>query len=428
MAAVSSCAFFAILLCASAKRKEACVTPDSSTPDQQHQPSEQMLLALRSSINTGTFSEEVTEHLAEYEAWSKQHQLTLQKVGRSKTLLDQMIADQSKASSPCTSMLLDVEHTVSSLMHDLRSLSDQVSTQVRTLEAETGKLNSTVLAFENVDKEFSEGVSECSVKRKQAAQNLSLYNAQLEVLKKIAKPSSPYTHTGKIEWPPVAPSLLEDGFWNKERCLAFVNFTQQHQEHFPQTTNTDCDANREELHKVCSAMYISIRGLAKEAEEHSEDKTCDRLIKKRKDEQLVSLVSQRKQQVSHIKFSSEKLEAIEPVLAHLNDQVNDLDAKVQDPIIKHPECGASDAVAQLVAVPDMLLSMHELIHSLQECPSHNYVVAKLPAEEVPQHVTYTVCAGDGDCGTEEPSHHNATSQMSNPTHVQAIMSWGGELE
>lgn len=432
MAFVVSFVFFAIIFDASAKPQETCATPVSLTPAHEQQSSEQSLLAFRSSSHTGTFSEEVTEHLAEYEAWSEQHQIALQKFTRSKTSLqeslDQMIAGQSKASSTCTPMFLDVGNTVSSLTHDLLSLSEQVSTHVRTLEVETRKLNGTVLAFENVAKEFSEQMSECHLEREQAAQKLSLYNSSLEVLQKIAKPSSPYTHTGKVEWPPVAPSVLEDGLWSKDRCLAFVNFTQQHQEHqehLPQGINTDCDANRAELHKACSAMYMSIRGLAKEIEEQLGDKTCDRSVKKKKDEQLVSLLSQRKQQVSSIKYDSEKLGAIEPVLRHLNERVNDLDGNVQDATIKYPQCDLSDKIA----VPEMVSSMHELIHSLQECPSHNTLpLDKLPVEEEPQHVAYTVCAGDGGCGTEEPISHNATSQMLNPSHVQAIMSWGGELE
>jgi hypothetical protein len=307
-------------------------------------------------------------------------------------------------------------------VHDLKSLSEQVSTQVQTLELETGKLNSTVIAFENVDQEFSQGMSRCSLQHQQAAQNVSMYDSQIEVLKLMAKPSSPYTHTAIIEWPPVAPSLLENGLWTREHCLAFVNFTQHHENLLQGMSTTDCDANRDELHKACSAMYISVRALAQVAREQSEDKTCDQKVKRKKNDQLLPLVSQRRQQVSHIKLSSEKLDALAPLLRHLNDSLNNLDAEVVKSV--HPECAASD----VAIVPETLHHMHELIHSLQECPSHNDVVDRLPKEETPKHVAHAVCGGDGDCGTAEPIVHNETSLISNPVHVQAIMSWGGELE
>lgn len=425
MAFLSACAFFAALLCASAKTQDSCTVPSSMTSDQwqQHQHSNQILLALRSSANTGVFSEEVLEHLVEYQAWSTQHQKALFNVEKSKTLLDQVATGQSAASSPCASSLPSVKQGVSSLVHDLRSVSDQVSTHVRVLEVETGKLNSTVAAFENVDEEFSRGISECSLKREQAARNLSTYSAQLAKLKKIAMPSTPYTHTGKVEWPPVAPSLLEDGLWSKQHCLAFVNFTQQYHEHAPKGTHvTDCDANREELHKACSAVYISVRALVKEAKQQSQSKACDQLVRRKKNEQLLPLVTERKQQVSHIRFSSEKLGAVEPVLKHLNDRVNKLGDAVAESVQPHCDASTADITAKTLS------HMHELIHSLQDCPSHNDIIDNLPEVEGPQHVAYTVCSGDGDCGTEELMHHNATLLASNPVHVEAIMSWGGELQ
>lgn len=418
-----SCVFLAALLCASAKPDESCVVPLDAEPVEAW---DQSLLALRNSAKTGVFSEEVTEHLAEYHAWSTQHQKALHSVEVSTTSFDQMIRGQIQSSSPCTSALLDVKHEVSSLVHDLKALSEQVGTHVQTLESETGNLNRSVTAFESVQQEYSRGMTECSDKHKQAVHDLSSYKGQLEVLKQVVKPSSPYTHTAEVEWPPVAPHLLEDGVWSKENCLAFVGFTQQHHEHAIQGTDaTDCDSGREQLYKACSAMYISVRALAKKAKVQSKDKTCDHSVKRIKNEQLLPLVSQRRQQVAQIKFSTEKLASLQPFLAHLNDRVNTLDTNVVESV--HPHCPASE----VVILPQTLSHIRTLIHSLQESPSQSDVVDQLPEEEEPSHVAYTVCAGDGDCGSEAPIHlggfDDATSNISNVAHVQAIMSWGGEL-
>jgi len=424
MASVSSCVFLAALLCASAKPQESCSAPFGPAAESDR---DQSLLAFRSSAQTGVFSEEVTEHLAEYQAWSTQHQAALDKAERSKATLEEMIRGRGQMSTPCTSALVDVKQGVSSLVYDIKSLSEQVSTHVRTLEIETGNLNSTITALEKVDHEFLLGMNDCSNKHKQASDDLSKYKAQLKELKQVAKPFSPYTHTGKVEWPPVAPSLFQDGQWSKDHCLAFLDFTQKHTQYLPQTANiSDCDTDLEQPHKACSALYISIQALSKKAKEQIGDKTCEQATKKKKNEQLLPLVSQRRQQVTHIKYSSEKLGALQPVLANLNHRVDTLDTRVLQSV--QPHCAESETAL----VPETLTDIREVIHSLQESPSHNDVVDKLPEDHEPQHVAYTVCAGDGDCEEEGPIHvdtfADATSNISNVAHVQAIMSWGGELQ
>jgi DNA repair ATPase RecN len=386
---------------------------------------DQSLLAFRSSAQTGVFSEEVTEHLAEYQAWSTQHQAALHKVEKSKALLDKLMAGPPQVGNLCTSALLGVKQGVSSLVYDIKSLSDQVSTNVKTLESETRNLNNTMAAFNKVDHDFSQGMHDCTEKRKQASSDLSAYQAQLKELKQVA-PFSQFTHTGKVEWPPVAPSLLQDG-WSKEHCLAFLDFTQKHTEHLPQVANvSDCDSDLEQPHKACSALYISIRASYQKAKEFLEDKTCEQAAKKKKNEQMVPLVSQRRQQVTHIKYSSEKLDALQPVLLNLNHRVDTLDAHVTESV--HPHCAESEAVV----VPETLSDIRGAIHSLQESPSHNDVVDKLPEDHEAHHVAYTVCAGDGDCETEGhiqlDTVKDATSNISSVAHVQAIMSWGGELQ
>lgn len=426
MVSLSSCVLFATLLCASAKPEEACSAPFSTEMAKQND-WDQSLLAFRSSAQTGVFSEEVTEHLAEYQAWSTQHQAALHKVEKSKSLLDKLVAGPPQVSNLCTSALLGVKQGVNSLVYDIKSLSDQVSAHVKTLESETRNLNSTMTAFEKVDHEFLLGMNDCSEKRKQASSELSAYQAQLKELKGVAKPFSPFTHTGKVEWPPVAPSPLEDGLWSKEHCLAFLDFTQKYTEYLPQVANvSDCDSDLEQPHKACSALYISIRASYKKAKELLESKTCEQSMKKKKNEQLAPLVSQRRQQVTHIKYSSEKLDALQPVLLNLNHRVDTLDAHVMESV--HPHCAESEAAI----VPETLSDIRGAIHSLQESPSHNDVVDKLPKDHEAQHVAYTVCAGDGDCDQEGliqvDTLKDATSNISSVAHVQAIMSWGGELQ
>jgi len=425
MFSVSPCVFFAALFCASAKPEQSCIAPVNPATEAVLDHS-LLNTATRSSANTGVFTEEVTEHLAEYQAWSVEHQAALHEMERSKDLFDQMIAGRSEASKPCTSALLDMKRGVSSLVHDIKLISQQVNTHVKTLEVETGSLNRTVTEVKKVDQEFSEGISECGQKRKLAADNLSSYTVQLEELKQMVKPFSPYTHTGKVEWPPVAPSLLEKGTWNQDQCSAFADFMQKHTEYLPKVANaTDCDINLEQMEKACSALYISVRALAKKAQGQSEDRTCDQGVKKMKNERMVPLVSQRRQQVTHIKYSTEKLGALQPVLASLNDSVNKLDGDVAESV--HPHCSESETVI----IPETLLHIREVIHSLQECPSHNDVVDKLPEEQALQHVAYTVCAGDGDCDAEVEHLQVGTSNISNVAHVQAtgsIMSWGNEFQ
>lgn len=416
-----------VFLCASAKPDESCVATLGSATEKDSQRWDQSLLALRSAAGTGTFSEEVRENLAEYQAWSTHHQMALQDVEKSKSTFDQLMAGQSTANSPCTSAMLDLQHETNSITHDLQALSGQVDVHMQTLQLQTGKLNSTMMAMESTDREYSQSVSQCNNKQKQALEDLSRYKAQLQELKQIAKPSSPYTHTGKVEWPPTAPLPFHDDLWSKVRCQSFVEFIQEHREYLPQGINkTDCDADREQLHKVCSDMYISLRSLAKAVKEQSEDGTCVQAVRKKKSQQLVPLVSQRRHEVALIKLSSTKLDALQPVLAHLSDRVN----KLNDDVIQtvHPHCAASE----VAIIPEMLSHINGLIHSLQECPSQSNVIDNLPEVEEPRHIAYTVCAGDGDCGTDESLYgsdvNGAMSNTSGSAHVQAIMSWGGELE
>jgi len=372
--------------------------------------------SLRKSSATGVLAPDT------HRSWREQHKLALAETGESMDVLQQFINAQQASGDACSSRLLESKRVLDGLLKDLKSLSSQVDSHEEVLETETSNLNITELSVKAVEVTHIEAMTVCEKEKQDAADRVSQYQSELAELHQIAKPSVRFNHVTKVEVSKVTEeSLLQQGVWSKESCLAFVGFQRRkHKAKLRQNSTkkqdpddnnndnnndinnnnnnakenagpvpeepapaneedtssipdkVDCDAQREELQKAFTEAVISTRDLLKEAQSDVEDTTCVDTAEAKKAADLVPLVSERERAASLIESSSQAIAALEPVLDLIDSRVEKLSDHIYNTLT--PEC------AEAKEVSEALQKIRELILLLEECPGRNDFKLKIPEE------------------------------------------------
>jgi hypothetical protein len=331
-----------------------------------------------------------------HENWRTQHRLMLAQTTEEMDVLEQFIKAQEESGDACSSRLMESKRALDGLLADLKSLSTQVDSHEEVLETETGNLNITELSVKAVDVTHAEAMATCEKETQDAVSRVSQYQSELAELDQIAKPSVRYEHVTKVTVSTKVTesttesnnSLLQNGIWTKDACLAFLQF--QKRKHVKHAGNTsvnqdpdledtkeekDCDAEREDLQKAFTEAYITTRDLLKEAQSDVQDTTCVDTANAKKAADLVPLISERERAASLIESSSESLAALDPILELVDRRVEKLSDHIYN--VLTPEC------AQAKEVSEALQKIRELILLLEECPGRNNFKLKIP-EETPE--------------------------------------------
>merc|ERR1719420_2255609 len=120
------------------------------------------------------------------------------------------------------------------------------------------------MAEKAVENAHEEAMAECEKEKQFNMDLVSQYESELAELDQIAKPSVRYDHvtkvkvvTEKTEESLVKSSLLEQGAFTKDACVAFLQFQKKKRvRHSKNSTEPeekdekDCDTEREELQKA----------------------------------------------------------------------------------------------------------------------------------------------------------------------------------
>jgi len=368
--------------------------------------------SLRKSSATGVLAPDT------HRSWREQHKLALAETGESMDVLQQFINAQQASGDACSSRLLESKRVLDGLLKDLKSLSSQVDSHEEVLETETSNLNITELSVKAVEVTHIEAMTVCEKEKQDAADRVSQYQSELAELDQIAKPSVRLEHVTKVETSEGRvssvtkssltgkSSLLQEGLWSKESCLAFVDFQRRkhktklrqnstkkqdpddnndaapvsnndnnndnNNNESPIPEKVDCDSQREELQKAFTEAYITTRNLLKESQSDVEDTTCVDTAEAKKAADLVPLVSERERAASLIESSSQAIAALEPVLDLIDSRVEKLSDHIYNTLT--PEC------AEAKEVSEALQKIRELILLLEECPGRNDFKLKIPEE------------------------------------------------
>merc|ERR1719261_62178 len=346
--------------------------------------------------------------------WLDEHKLLLADVGESMDVLQQFINAQQASGDACSSRLLESKRVLDGLLKDVKSLSVQIDSHEEVLETETSNLNITELSVKAVEVTHIEAMTVCEKEKQDAADRVSQYQSELAELDQIAKPSVRLEHVTKVETSEGRvssvtkssltgkSSLLQEGLWSKESCLAFVDFQRRkhktklrqnstkkqdpddnndagpvsnndnNNNESPIPEKVDCDSQREELQKAFTEAYITTRDLLKESQSDVEHTTCVDVAEAKKAADLVPLVSERERAASLIESSSQAIAALEPVLDLIDSRVEKLSDHIYNTLT--PEC------AEAKEVSEALQKIRELILLLEECPGRNDFKLKIPEE------------------------------------------------
>jgi len=314
--------------------------------------------------------------------WLDEHKLLLADVGESMDVLQQFINAQQASGDACSSRLLESKRVLDGLLKDVKSLSVQVDSHEEALETETGNLNITELSIKAVETTHKEAMAACEKEKQDAAARVSQYQSELAELDQIAKPSVRLQHVTKVKVNEASEaSLLQQGVWSKESCMAFVSWKHKKQnvglgqqpseKEEDETAERDCDTQRDELQKAFTKAYISTRDLLKEAQSDVEDTTCVDTAEAEKAADLVPLVAARELASSLIESASQSVAALEPVLALLKSRVDKLEDHIFNTLT--PECKEAKEVSEA------LQKIRELILQLEKCPGRNDFKLKIPS-------------------------------------------------
>lgn len=302
-----------------------------------------------------------------HKAWRQQH-AKLWRAMNETDGIEKFIAEQSASSQACSARLMEAKRALDRLKSEVKQLSSQVDGHEAVLETETSNLNITKLSIKSVKDNTEVEKKKCEELKKEAENEAKQFSAELEELKQIANPKetfkgSPETKTG----------LLQEMEWSRERCLAFVKFTEKHgyaRQHDPETR--DCDKQREELQKAFTKAWKEIADLHKDAEERVADTSCFDDADAAENADLVPLLTARKQALRRIENANEAIEALDPVLSSTKQRSEKLMHHIDE--VLTPECfEAADVSKQLNHV-------RELIMALEECPGRHNFKLKIPAE------------------------------------------------
>merc|ERR1719240_2345582 len=126
------------------------------------------------------------------------------------------------------------------------------------------------------------------------------------------------------------------------------------------TTQSDCDAGRALLQEELLSAYEGVKDLIKKASDRSRDMTCDEVAQSRKSAEIMPLVAQREQATSRVEYSSSALDAMDPVLAVMEDRV--------DQLREHMKSTMMQSCTDPKEFTEVLEHVQGLIISLQESP------------------------------------------------------------
>jgi len=183
-------------------------------------------------------------------------------------------------------------------------------------------------------------------------------------------------------------SLLQQGGWSKDSCLAFLSFQKKHVKHAMHEDpekERDCDAERKELQEAFTDAVIATRDLLKEAQNDVEDTGCVDVANARKASDLVPLVSERERASSLIESSTQSVAALQPVLEMVDARVTKLTDHIS--AVLTPECEEAKEVSEVLA------KVRELILSLEKCPGRNDFKLKIPEEVTPEDTEFVKPSG-----------------------------------
>eukprot|EP00746_Dinoflagellata_sp_MGD_P146566 gnl/MRDRNA2_/MRDRNA2_79022_c0_seq3.p1 gnl/MRDRNA2_/MRDRNA2_79022_c0~~gnl/MRDRNA2_/MRDRNA2_79022_c0_seq3.p1 ORF type:complete len:519 (-),score=122.88 gnl/MRDRNA2_/MRDRNA2_79022_c0_seq3:29-1585(-) len=315
-----------------------------------------------------------------HRAWRIEHQ-KLQKVAND--TLDIFIRAQNSSKDACSARLMESKRTLDGLLKDLKAIEEQVDSHEELLQTETENLNITHKAIEAAESSYEDDKQKCADERKQAQDDLAMYNAELEELKQIAEPSVRYEHSVKVTLPEKGKNfnaaenvtaLLQQGAFSLSSCQAFKTYSLHSKVlQFERAKNLTCDEQREELQKVFTETYIEILGLIKDAEDRGEDETCFESAEAERTSALVPLTSQREQASARIEYSTQALAMLQPILNLLKARVDKLEKHITETLT--PEC------ADATKVSETLKAVRDLIISLEKCPGRNDFRLQIPEEE-----------------------------------------------
>jgi len=336
-----------------------------------------------------------------HQSWRAKHNMLLADTGTKMDVLTKFIEQQNESGDHCSARLMESKRILDGLLKDLQSLSRQVDSHEQVLETETSNLQISELSRKAVEDTHKDAIAKCKKETEDAAQRLAQYQDELEELKQIAKPSvradfatkvSVTTETKKAPEPVEEEeekkepsneeeSLVQEGGWSKDSCLAFLSFQKKHGKHDVKEDpkKRDCDAEREELQKAFTKAVIETRELLKEAQEEVEDKSCEETADAERAAKLVPLVSERERASEMIESSTQTLTSLEPVLDLVDRRVEEMSDHIYN--VLTPEC------AEAKEVGEVLENIRELILLLDECPGRNDFKLKIPPREEEKETT-----------------------------------------
>jgi hypothetical protein len=302
------------------------------------------------------------------------------------------------------------------LLKDLKDLSTQVDSHEEVLETETSNLKIAELSVKAVETTHKEAMDACEKEKQDAMDRVSQFESELAELMQIAKPSVRFEHVTKVTI--TNESLIQQGAWSKDSCLAFLSYQKKHHLHHgkasgknivlsetnqkfavkqePEDNNNNnnnedddegkpklvdekveikesCDTEREELQKAFTEAVIATRDLLKEAQADVLDTTCMDTADAKKAADLVPLLAERERASSLIESSAQSIAALEPILDLVDSRAEKMSAHIYD--VLTPEC------AEAKEVSGLLEKIRELILLLEECPGRNDFKLKIPEEK-----------------------------------------------
>merc|ERR1719379_478833 len=289
--------------------------------------------------------------------WRMRHSAYLSVLNETEKGLAKSIAEQKSADVACSARLLSSKRKLDALLKETKTLSVQIDGHEEVLETENENLKITKMSMEAVESDYDAAIEECEKLKKEALKDLKQYSAELKELEQIANPTATF-QTAKVQ----QRSLLEIGAFTREHCLAFVEFTQKHAEHFMALKDVPkkaCDEQREELQKAFTKAYKDLAALKKEAKERSEDKSCFEDAMSEKMAKLVPLTAARESAVEKIEEATAAIASLEPILENVKDRAEKLRHHIDEVLV--PEC------FEAAEVSEMLTKIREMILALEEC-------------------------------------------------------------
>jgi len=323
------------------------------------------LLSQRSSLGRAAT---MGMHAQLHREWRMQHAIQLSALNATEGELAKSIAEQKSSDVACSARLLEAKRKLDALLKETKTLSMQVDGHEEVLETENENLNVTKMSIAAVESDYDAAIEECEKQKKEALKDLKQYSAELKELEQIANPTATY-NTAKIQ----QRSLLEIGAFTRERCLAFVAFTQKHAGRsiaLKDVPKKACDEEREELQKAFTKAYKDLAALKKEAKERSEDKSCFEDAMSEKMAKLVPLTAARESAVQKIEEATAAIASLEPILENVKDRAEKLRHHIDEVLV--PEC------FEAAEVSEMLTKIREMILALEECPGRQDFALAIP--------------------------------------------------